>query len=81
MRKKITILLPCYNEEASLPLLWAELKKLTDNLQNYEWEFLFVNDGSKDNMVHGKRNLNSLPTKIRFLKFMIECVSLSQKKR
>lgn len=47
--KKVSILIPCYNEEQSLPLLYAELCKLASNQDQYEWEFLFVNDGSLDN--------------------------------
>ncbi|MDN0071331.1 glycosyltransferase family 2 protein [Bacteroides caecigallinarum] len=49
--KKVSILVPCYNEEASLPLLYPELRKLMDKENNYEWEVLFVNDGSKDNTI------------------------------
>ena len=57
INKKISILIPCYNEEKSLPLLYDELLHITNNKQNkieqgkvnYDWEFLFVNDGSKDN--------------------------------
>lgn len=47
--KKVTILIPCYNEEQSLPLLYQELSSLIDSHQGYDWEILFVNDGSKDN--------------------------------
>lgn len=50
--RKVSILVPCYNEEASLPLLYPELKKLMDNETDYEWEVLFVNDGSKDNTIN-----------------------------
>jgi len=49
MKKKISILIPCYNEENSLPLLYKELCKVIDNMNNYDWEILFVNDGSRDN--------------------------------
>lgn len=49
--KKITILVPCYNEQDSLPVLSEELKKQMDGLPSYEWEVLFVNDGSKDNTI------------------------------
>lgn len=48
-KKKISILVPCYNEEKSLPLLYPELKNLMDKESSYDWEILFVNDGSKDN--------------------------------
>ena len=48
MGKKVSLLVPCYNEEQSLPLLYPELVKLMDSQSDYEWEILFVNDGSKD---------------------------------
>ncbi len=47
--KKISILIPCFNEEGSLPSLYEALSQLTQQLSNYTWEILFVNDGSKDN--------------------------------
>lgn len=47
--KKVTILVPCYNEEKSLPLFYTEVRKLIDTEGGYNWEILFVNDGSKDN--------------------------------
>ena len=46
--KKISILIPCYNEEKSLPLLYPELLKLMESMPAYEWELMFVNDGSRD---------------------------------
>lgn len=41
-------MIPCYNEEASLPLLYGELVKIFDAAPQYEWEVLFINDGSRD---------------------------------
>ena len=58
--KKVTILIPCYNEEQSLPLLYQELSSLIDSHQEYDWEILFVNDGSKDNTINVIRQLKSL---------------------
>lgn len=46
--KKITIIVPAYNEEESLPFLYERLTKLIDSIKNYKFEVLFVNDGSKD---------------------------------
>lgn len=48
-KKKISILIPCYNEEKSLPLLYEALLKVSSENQMYDWEYLFVNDGSRDN--------------------------------
>ena len=41
-----------YNEEESLPFLYERLDKLANKIENYEVEFLFVNDGSKDNSLN-----------------------------
>ena len=47
--KKITILLPAYNEESSFTLLRKCMNEVLASNPNYEWEFLLVNDGSTDN--------------------------------
>lgn len=49
--KKVSVIIPCYNEVQSAPLLHAELCKLAESEPNYEWEFLFVNDGSRDKTI------------------------------
>lgn len=46
--KKVSLLIPCYNEEENLPDLYEAIKQLMDNHSQYAWEVLFVNDGSKD---------------------------------
>ncbi|MFZ2545293.1 MAG: glycosyltransferase family 2 protein [Candidatus Saccharimonadales bacterium] len=46
--KSITILIPAYNEEPVLPALFDRLTKLANNVPRYSFEFLFVNDGSRD---------------------------------
>ena len=45
----VSILVPCYNEEASLPRFYEEVAKMMQNHSDDEWELLFVNDGSQDN--------------------------------
>lgn len=65
--KKVTILIPCYNEEQSLPLLYQELTSLIDNHQEYDWEILFVNDGSKDNTIHLIKQLSNQDNRIAYV--------------
>ena len=48
-KKLVTILLPAYNEEASFPIIERCMSQVLAENPDYEWEFLFVNDGSKDN--------------------------------
>ena len=50
-QKLVTILIPCYNEEASLPHLYTALDKVSNDNPQYDFELLFVNDGSKDNTI------------------------------
>jgi len=46
--KKVSIIIPCYNEEQSLPLLFPELDRLSRACPLYDWEFVMINDGSRD---------------------------------
>ncbi|WP_289090073.1 glycosyltransferase family 2 protein [uncultured Bacteroides sp.] len=65
--KKISILIPTYNEEKSLPLLYPELKKLMDEQKQYEWEILFVNDGSCDSSLNIIKALRAADDRINFI--------------
>lgn len=46
--KKITIIIPAYNEEANLTTTYSSIVALIDNMPQWEWSMLFVNDGSAD---------------------------------
>ncbi len=65
--KKISVLVPCFNEEQSLPLLYPELKKLMDGDTAYEWEVLFVNDGSYDGTLDLLRQYRSQDERINYV--------------
>lgn len=65
--KKISILIPCYNEEDSLPLLYNALVKLMDSHTNYAWEVLMVNDGSKDHTLEVIKDLRKKDNRICYV--------------
>ena len=65
--KKISILIPCYNEEKTLPLLYPELVKLMEGLPDYEWEIMFVNDGSADNTLHILQQLRQQDKRVNYV--------------
>ena len=67
--KKISIIIPAYNEEESLPLLYDRLSKVISNLENYEFEMLFINDGSKDNTLKIIKELREKDSKISYVDF------------
>ena len=48
MKKKISLIIPCYNEEEMIDILYDEINKVLVKLPKYDFIFLFVDDGSKD---------------------------------
>lgn len=67
--KKITILVPAYNEEESLPFLYERVCKIMNDMSNYEFELLFINDGSKDNTVNKIKELRNNDSRISYVDF------------
>lgn len=65
--KTITILTPAYNEEDVLPLFYDELCRVLDPLDNYKFEFLFINDGSSDNTLRILRNMREKDSRVNYL--------------
>lgn len=65
--KKVSVLVPCYNEEASLPLLYTELVKVMDSCKSYNWEVFFINDGSRDNTLSVIKDLRQKDMRISYI--------------
>jgi len=47
-KKKVTVVVPVFNEEWSIAPLWSKLSSMANGANNFEWKFLFVDDGSSD---------------------------------
>ena len=67
--KKISIIIPAYNEEDSLPFLYERLEKMINANSNYEFEILFVNDGSKDNTLNLIKEYREKDSRISYVDF------------
>jgi len=67
--KKISIIIPAYNEEESLPMLRGRIEKLMDSMKNYEFEILFVNDGSKDKTIEIIKKMREEDTRFNYVDF------------
>ncbi|HHT04060.1 MAG TPA: glycosyltransferase family 2 protein [Bacteroidales bacterium] len=65
--KKVSLLIPAYNEEKVLGLLYQRIKAIIDNIKQYDWEILFVNDGSKDNTLAVLYSLRAQDERINIL--------------
>ncbi len=66
--KKISIVIPVYNEEKNIPLIVEALEEVFKNL-SYVWEIIFINDGSKDGSLHILRELSQQKKYIKVLDF------------
>ena len=67
--KKISIIIPAYNEQESLNLMYDRLMPILDEIKNYEFEVLFVNDGSKDNTLKIIKELRGKDNRISYVDF------------
>ncbi len=66
--KKISLVIPVYNEEKNIPLITEALEGVFKNL-SYEWEIIFVNDGSKDESLNVLQKLSQKKKYIKVLDF------------
>ena len=66
-KEKISVIVPCYNEEESLPIFYKEITKVIKEMGNVEFELLFINDGSKDNTLNILRSLSKKDKRVRYI--------------
>lgn len=66
---KISAIVPCYNEEQALPYLYEELIKVAQQMKEQDFEFIFVNDGSKDKTLEVIKTLRRKDSRVRYVSF------------
>ena len=66
--EKLTLIVPCYNEEEALPYFYEEVCRVVGEL-NYETELLFVNDGSKDDTLSVIKGFAEKDERVKYLSF------------
>ena len=68
--KKLSIIVPMYNEEEVIELFYKETKKVVDEISNkYDYEMLFIDDGSKDNSMQKVKEIRKKDKKVRYVSF------------
>lgn len=67
--KKITVIVPCFNEQDALPIYYKEMCRVMHKMPEVEIEMLFVDDGSTDRTLSVMKDLNSLDEKCKYLSF------------
>ncbi len=67
---KISVIVSCYNEEESLPLFYKEMERVRkQDFKNIDFEYIFVNDGSKDKTLQEMKELRKQDKKVRYISF------------
>ena len=67
--KKISIIVPCFNEEENIKLFYTEIKKTIYSIKNLEFEIIFIDDGSSDRTYENIRKLNAKDQRVRGISF------------
>ena len=68
-RDLITLVVPCFNEEESIPVFYEETDKISKKMKDVDFEFLFINDGSKDKTIYILRDLAKKYERVRYISF------------
>lgn len=66
---KISIVVPCYNEEAALGYFYEEMNRITEMMGSVSFELLFIDDGSKDETLSRIRQLADRDQRVRYVSF------------
>lgn len=66
--KKITLVVPCFNEQEALPIFYHEATSVMKKI-DCEYELLFINDGSKDNTLKILKEIANTDTNVRYISF------------
>ena len=67
--KKISVVVPCYNEQEALPIFYVETTKELEKIPNITWEFVLVDDGSKDKTLETMQKLAEKDEKVKYISF------------
>lgn len=69
MKPLISLIIPCYNEFQALPYLYEELVKVANQMNKLDFEFLFIDDGSKDNTLQLIKELAKNDNRVLYISF------------
>ena len=74
---KISVVVSCYNEQESLPLFYEEMERVRNqDFKDIEFEYIFVDDGSKDETLNVIKKLAKNDSKVRYISFSIRLLSI-----
>ena len=69
MKKLLSVVVACYNEEEALPYFYKEINEVAKKMKYLNFEFIFVNDGSKDKTLEILKKFNQKDKRVRYISF------------
>lgn len=69
MMEKVTLVVPCYNEEEVLPYFYEEFCRVAEQLSDYIVEVIFIDDGSKDQTLSVVKKFSEKDARVKYLSF------------
>ena len=69
MAELISLIVPCYNEEPSLPYFWEQATAVMAKMDYLDFEVIFVNDGSRDKTLEVLRSLAEADSRVKYISF------------
>ncbi|MCD2256615.1 glycosyltransferase [Lactobacillus sp. CC-MHH1034] len=68
--KNLSVVIPCYNEQETIPIFYKTMEGINAQIPDYEIDYYFVDDGSKDNTLKEMRQLQAKnPKRVHYLSF------------
>lgn len=65
---KVSVIVPCYNEQEALPIFYEEIIRVLDSIP-YEYEIFFINDGSRDNTLEVLKEIANANKRVKYISF------------
>ncbi len=69
MKKLISLIIPCYNEELGLGTLYGAIMEVAEKMSEYDFELLFIDDGSKDNTFIKIKSFAQNDNRVKYISF------------
>lgn len=69
MKIRISVIVPCYNEQESLPLFMKEINQVSRKMAEQEFEIILVNDGSKDGTIQLMKEIAKKDSRVKYISF------------
>jgi glycosyltransferase involved in cell wall biosynthesis len=68
-KRLISVIVPCYNEQEAIPYFYEEMTRVEKMMPDYDFEMIFVNDGSKDKTIDIIHEYAAKDSQVKYIDF------------